>query len=78
MKKKINKDLGKLEVWLMRWRLLMVPSKCNYLVFSKTPKYESEKLCLKLLNQRMTINNNPTFLGIRFDHHLNFNKLKLY
>ena len=21
----------------------------------------------------MTINKNPTFLGIRFDHHLNFN-----
>jgi hypothetical protein len=51
----------------------MAPSKCNYLVFSKTPKCESEKLCLKLLNQKMTINNNPTFLGVRFDHHLNFN-----
>ena len=72
VEKKINKDLLLLEKWLVKWRLLMAPSKCNYLVFSTANKSESERLNLKLFNDKMPTNDNPTFLGIRFDHHLNF------
>ncbi len=49
--KKIIKDLILLEKWPVKWRLLMAPSKCNYLVFSTSQKSESEKLILKLYNE---------------------------
>ena len=56
-----------------KWRLSFAPHKCNYLVFSKININESEKLNLRLNNTLLKHDNNPTFLGIRFDNHLTFN-----
>ena len=50
----------------------MAPHKCNYLVFSNGTENESEKLELKLNGIKLKFENNPTFLGIRFDNHLTF------
>ena len=45
----------------------MAPSKCNYLVFSNGPISESNKIKLTLCNEQLKVNEDPIFLGIRFD-----------
>jgi hypothetical protein len=50
----------------------MAPQKCNYLVFSKKSESEARNLDLRLFNERLNINESPTFLGMRFDRHLTF------
>ena len=75
--KLINKHLNTLTKWMGKWRLSFAPHKCNYLVFSKNNINESEKLKLRLNNTLLKYDNNPTFLGIRFDNHLTFiNQIK--
>ena len=68
----INNHLSGLAKWLHRWRLRMAPHKCNYLVFSNGTSNESDKLDLKLNGIKLKYDNNPKFLGIRFDNHLTF------
>lgn len=68
----INKYLKKLECWLQMWRLLMAPQKCNFTIFSKYHGDESVKFNLQLFNTNLTVNDSPTFLGIRFDKQLTF------
>ena len=73
VEKHLNKYLKQLEGWLKKWRLLMAPQKCNYLVFSKNKVSESNKLSLRMFNENLSINESPCFLGIRFDRFLSFN-----
>ena len=68
----INKHLISIEKWLTKWRLRMAPHKCNYLVFTNGKKDISGELELKLNGVKLNYDNNPTFLGIRFDIHLTF------
>ncbi len=49
--------------------LLLASQKCNYLVFSKRSESGAGNLDLRLFNERLIINESPTFLGIR---HLTF------
>jgi hypothetical protein len=49
----------------------MAPHKCNYLVFTNSNGDVSNELNL-VLNGTKLIKDSPTFLGIRFDHHLTF------
>ena len=70
-----NSYLTKLENWLTDWRLKMAPEKCNYIIFSKNLKTgKNEKLNLQFFKKpiEQLEHNNPTFLGIIFDKHLNF------
>ena len=67
---KINRHLQKIQVWLNKWRLKMAPHKCSYLVFSNGTRNESPNLDLKLNGTKLKYDNNPTFLGIRFDNHM--------
>ena len=69
---KINNHLSNLEKWMSKWRLRFAPHKCNYLVFSKNNINESKKLTLSINGITLNYDNNPTFLGIRFDNHLTF------
>jgi hypothetical protein len=71
--KKINQHLDKIQSWLNLWRLKMAPHKCNYLVFTNSNRDDSNELNLILNGTKLTTDNSPTFLGIRFDHHLTFN-----
>jgi len=50
----------------------MALHKCNYLVFTNSNKDDSNELNLILNNTKLIKDNSPTFLGIRFDHHLTF------
>lgn len=68
----INKHLNNIQKWLYKWRLKMAPHKCNYLVFNNRNEDLSNELNLKLNDIKLKYDNNPTFLGIRFDNHLTF------
>ena len=68
----INKYLKKLETWLKNWCLLMAIHKYNHIIFVKYHHNESTSLKLHLFNTILKINNNPTFLGFRFDKQLTF------
>ena len=50
----------------------MAPSKCNYLVFSNGPLSESIRIKVTLFDEELKINEEPLFLGIRFDSKLTF------
>ncbi len=54
-----------------KWRLSFEPHKFNFLVFSKNNVNESKKLDL-INGVTLNYDNNPKFLGIRFDNHLTF------
>ncbi len=55
----------------------MAPQKCNYIVFSNDSKKQHQNLSIKLFNSNFTLNENPTFPGIRFDPSLSFkNQIK--
>ena len=68
----INKHLISIQNRLNNWRLKMAPHKCNYLVFTNSNADLSSELSLKLNGTKLQHDNNPTFLGIRFYHHLTF------
>jgi hypothetical protein len=68
----INNHLEKIQKWLNRWRLKMAPHKCSYLVFTNSNANLSDELNLNLNGSKLKYDNNPTFLGIRFDNHLTF------
>ena len=50
----------------------MAPQKCSFLIFSKYHGNETDNFNLKLFGTRLSSNNNPVFLGIRFDKQLTF------
>jgi hypothetical protein len=50
----------------------MAPKKFNYLVFTNSNLNVSDELNIKLNGTKLKYDNNPTFLGIRFDNHFTF------
>ena len=76
----LNKQMLSLESWLNNWRLKMAPEKCVYSIFSNNKKagekgkkgFNNEKLNLMLYNQAIQLDNDITFLGLRFDKYLTF------
>ena len=50
----------------------MAPHKCSYLVFNNGTRNESPNLDIKLNGIKLKYDNDPKFLGIRFDNHLTF------
>jgi hypothetical protein len=66
--KQIQVYLDSIENWLQRWKLMMAPHKCNYIVFSgnKSEKNDDE-FDLKIFDTKIKKSENQTFLGVRFD-----------
>jgi hypothetical protein len=60
----LNKHLKHIELWLRKWRLLMAPHKCNYIIFSNGKK-SSMNLNIKLFEKNKPKCYNVKFLGIR-------------
>ena len=58
----------------------MAPHKCVYSIFSQNKKagekgkkgFNNENLNIKIYGENITLDNNATFLGLRFDKFLNF------
>ena len=71
--KQIQSYLNLIECWLKKWRLMMAPHKCSYIVFSADKSGKSESnLDIKLIGTPIKMCLDPTFLGIRFDKYLSF------
>ena len=76
----LNKQLQALESWLNNWMLKMAPNKCVYSIFSNNRKagekgkkgFNNEKLNLNLYSQTIKLDNDITFLRVRFDKYLTF------
>jgi hypothetical protein len=76
----MNCQLKKLNNWMNLWRLKFSSQKCSYSIFSKNFKsgengrkgYNNEKLNLLLDRMEIKLNNQHSFLGIRFDKHFTF------
>ena len=71
IEKALNTYLLSLGEWLKKWRLIMSPGKCSYMVFSKTTQL-NESIDLKLLGGIIPKCDQAIFLGIRFDPKLSF------
>ena len=69
--KQIQAYLNMIETWLKKWRLMMAPQKCNYIVFSSC-KASDTKMNLKLFDAPISACADTTFLGIRFDQQISF------
>ena len=67
----INKYLVSIEKWLIKWKLKMSASKCNYTIFHSGPT-RPVSLNLNLFGSKIPFEENPTFLGITFDERLTF------
>lgn len=67
---RIKKYLEGLEKWLREWRLIMSPSKCNQIIFTKRTK--NFKFKFKLFGEFINQTDDVTFLGLRFDSKLSF------
>jgi exonuclease III len=87
VKNSIRIYLSKIELWLSKWRLIMAPEKCNYIVFSKTPqvhkKLENKKIPIINKNEQFDVKlfkkdvpscTSIKFLGVILDKKLNFNE----
>jgi hypothetical protein len=69
----MTKYLRNVEEWLSKWRLMMAPSKCHCVVFSRHTKTDdSNSFDLRLFGEKISNEKVTTFLGIRFDRRLNF------
>jgi hypothetical protein len=55
----------------------MAPLKCNYTIFT-SDKSSDANIDIKLFNTKIAINEETTFLSIRFDRHLSFKNLHLH
>ena len=71
--KRIRAYLKSLVGWLFKWRLKMNATKCCYTIFSGNGRGGID-LGLQLKDEAIPYSSNPTFLGIKFDEHLCFNK----
>jgi hypothetical protein len=49
----------------------MAPLKCNYTIFTSDKSFDAN-IDIKLFNTKIAMNEEITFLGIRFDRHLSF------
>ena len=71
LNKQIQCYLNQIENWLKKWRLMMAPHKCNFIVFS-SDKSNEKQLEFKLFNTSIKMSDEIQFLSIRFDKHLCF------
>ena len=56
--------MKKLEIWLIKWRLSINPSKCQYILFGKGPNKEVN---IQLMNESIPAANEIKFLGMISD-----------
>ena len=65
----INKYIHLLESWLIKWKMKISTSKCNYIIFSKSG---APDINISLHGELIPRTKNSTFLGITLDERLSF------
>ena len=70
---KIQKSLNELVKWMDDWRLCLAPHKCVFSLFSRDKRNRLKESSFNLLihNERINYDQNPKFLGIKFDKYMN-------
>jgi hypothetical protein len=61
--------MKKLENWVIKWRLSINPSKCQYILFGKG---QNKEVSIKLMNESIPVANEIKFLGMIIDKSMNF------
>jgi hypothetical protein len=61
--------MNKLENWLIKWRLTINPSKCQYIIFCKG---QTKEVNINLMNERIPVANEIKFLRLIIDKSMNF------
>lgn len=69
----IKSYLNKLEKWLIKWKFKLSVKKCCYTVFSNNASCK-ERYELKIFDEKIGYNKNPTILGVILDESLCFNQ----
>jgi len=73
LENEMNSYLSRLETWMNKWRLALAPHKCQYTIFTKNRRINTEKkFKLILYGIEIAFEKNPVFLGITFDPYLSF------
>ena len=65
---RMQQALEVLEIWTQKWSVKVNSTKTTYIVFSLSPK--EQKVTLRLGNQTLNAEDNPTYLGVTFDKRL--------
>ena len=67
-----QKYLNELEHWTNLWRLKLAPHKSSHIVFSRARKFDIKEIDLVINGIKIPRDDEPKFLGIKFDRRLNF------
>jgi len=67
---KLNEDLKRLHNYCQKWKLRINCMKTVYSIFTKSHKTAKEKLQLKIGNENLPKEEQPTYLGVKLDQKL--------
>ena len=75
MTKKIQEHINDLQEWCNKWKIQTNPKKTELIYFTRSTRKSQRKTNnIKINNQNIKVTNKTTFLGINFDHNMNFNE----
>ena len=63
-------ELRKLDKYCVKWKLKINAPKTVYTIFTKSNKVEKEPIRLKINNNEIGKDQNPTYLGMQLDRQL--------
>lgn len=73
LEKSTQSYLNDLEEWMKKWRLKIATKKCHFNLYKETGIINKE-IELKIFDEKIRMEKNPTYLGITLDPKLSFEK----
>ena len=70
----LNEDLERLDSYCKKWKLRINTTKTVYTIFSKSPKEAKKNLKIKIGENEVAKEPNPTYLGVQLDRQLTLAK----
>ena len=70
----LNEDLKRLEAYCNKWKIKINITKTTYTIFTKSNTVAKEKVSLEIGGHKLEKVDNPVYLGVTLDRHLNFNE----
>ena len=72
-KNRLNEDLCSLNKYCEQWKLKINCTKTVYTIFTNSPKISKVEINLKVGEERLTKEKNPSYLGVQLDQHMTLN-----
>ena len=72
--RKMQEALSRIEYWASQWAMKINEGKCEYILFSTWNQESKWQGDLKINGTNIARNDNPTFLGVKFDWNMTFNE----